>query len=218
MNIVLALLHVFDSHSHWINCQISKWPVCHHSMREYWGQGKGMWSCEYNEQVSREAIKSKTRESEKESLWPLSSGGQCFKRESELNSSVILKLKWERNTRTWTNIVFDLQQPWSWCGQCSSRASWWPACWGPPAPVHGHNDRMTCFKVTPSSPPNKIPSRLFKLHRADWCKCSRSGCFHIYAWKCLKWLTSMICEITNSLVMYICACTENGLYNEVYKM
>lgn len=27
-----------------------------------------MWSCEYNEQVSREAIKSKTRESEKESL------------------------------------------------------------------------------------------------------------------------------------------------------
>lgn len=28
-----------------------------------------------------------------------------------------------------------LQQPWSWCGRCSSRASWWPACWGPPAPV-----------------------------------------------------------------------------------
>lgn len=74
-----------------------------------------------------------------------------------MNNIVIVKLKLSRKFNTFGDFrgeidsvfvwnVFDLQQPWSWCGQCSSRASWWPACWGPLAPVHEHKDRLSHFK------------------------------------------------------------------------
>ena len=74
-----------------------------------------------------------------------------------MNNIIIVKLKLSRKFNTFWDFrgeigivfvwnVFDLQQPWSWCGQCSSRASWWPACWGPLAPVHEHKDRLSHFR------------------------------------------------------------------------